>query len=172
MVRLHFSESGVEPISVNTEHYIARYIIGKKETFARIHFAKADQLESLLADYGRLHEANCHIFSSMCDAFYSGVFTDWQRTRVLLDEFREAVAGTLEWTVNSHLNVKANFARLWFGELKDPNAPLSIALADADERMLAFLNADKDVRAVTSLHLRKIYRFVGEFIFEEAGVPF
>src|ERR1051325_147062 len=90
LVRLHFSDTGVNATSVDTDHYIARYIIQKKETFARIHFVKAEKFGHVLSDYGRLHEANCQLASSMCDAFYLDVFADWRRTQVFLEDFRRS----------------------------------------------------------------------------------
>lgn len=41
-----------------------------KETFSRIRFIKADHFSQYLADYGRLHTANCKWFSDRCNDFY------------------------------------------------------------------------------------------------------
>ncbi|MFZ2540700.1 MAG: hypothetical protein WAW75_02880, partial [Gallionella sp.] len=41
LVRLKFSDESINPELINSEHYIARYIIKKGESFSRIRFIKA-----------------------------------------------------------------------------------------------------------------------------------
>jgi hypothetical protein len=45
LVQLYFKDSGQRATEVDEEHYIARYIINKRETFARIHFVRSDKFE-------------------------------------------------------------------------------------------------------------------------------
>ena len=62
MVRLDFKSKGIRELAINSEHYIARYIIRKKETFSRIRFLRANAFSAELSDYGRFHQANCSWF--------------------------------------------------------------------------------------------------------------
>lgn len=73
LVRLKFCDQGIEPTSVAYEQYIARYIIGGKETFARVRFATPGQFAVDLQDYARLHKANCSWAAQSIEAFYDGV---------------------------------------------------------------------------------------------------
>lgn len=59
LVRLRFSDEEIHPESIDSEHYIARYIIKKKESFSRVRFLKASSFKNALADYNRLHSGNC-----------------------------------------------------------------------------------------------------------------
>lgn len=73
LVRLKFNDEGIKPELINAEHYIARYIIRKSESFSRIRFVKASYFNDTLADYDRLHNANCKWFNNTYRHFYDGV---------------------------------------------------------------------------------------------------
>lgn len=64
LVRLHFKGTAVTATEVDSEHYIARYIIRRTPTVSRIRFLRAQAFEKTLPDYDRLHSANCKWFSS------------------------------------------------------------------------------------------------------------
>ena len=69
LIRLKFSGTEISQTEVDTEHYLARYIIRKREVFARIRFVRAGVFGLVLEDYGRLHLANCKWFAAECDIF-------------------------------------------------------------------------------------------------------
>jgi hypothetical protein len=62
LIRIHFTPSGTEAISVDDVDYIANYIVRKKETFARVHFVRYEILSRIFKDYNQLHENNCIAF--------------------------------------------------------------------------------------------------------------
>src|SRR5436309_1896997 len=49
--------------------------------------SRSDKFETALEDYGRLHSANCDIFSKTCEEFYADVLSDRKRTQVFSEEF-------------------------------------------------------------------------------------
>jgi hypothetical protein len=59
LVRLDFSGNGdIAETEVDEETYVARYIIAKQQTFARIHIVRFAALFKALKRYDALHEAN------------------------------------------------------------------------------------------------------------------
>lgn len=95
--RLMFSGKEIKCTKIDTEHYLARYIVKKKETFSRIRFIRANAFANSLNDYGRLHQANSKVFSRYCDSFYDGILKDYRRNSVLMDEFKTTIRWTLSW---------------------------------------------------------------------------
>ena len=88
LVRLKFAGDKISAERVDSEHYIARYIIKKKESFSRVRFIKASSFSASLVDYDRLHVANCDWFERTHNHFFEEAVKDWKRTEVLIDEFR------------------------------------------------------------------------------------
>src|SRR5690606_19239495 len=70
LVRLTFSKTEIKATPIESEQYVARYIIGRKETFARVRFVTPSKFVRDLADYGRLHKANCKWVEETLDEFY------------------------------------------------------------------------------------------------------
>ena len=170
LIRLKFSGGDIKGSEIDTEHYIARYIVRKKETFSRIRFIKADMFPALLADYGRLHAANCKWFGLTCDAFYEQVVGDLHRTRVFLEDFTEAVKWFLRWRVSRQLQKTIDLDTLslnWRGSKK----LLSLS-ASLDADVIAFLNGDEEIKRHVAGQLKKIYRYDGPFNFDDDDIPF
>ena len=72
LVRMMFDGPNIKCEPIDAEQYLARYIIKRKDTFARIRFIKANAFPAALDDYARLHAANCQWAGSECDAFLQG----------------------------------------------------------------------------------------------------
>ena len=79
LVRLQFSNEEIHAESIDSEHYIARYIIKKKESFARVRFIKASSFKTALADYSRLHTGNCRWFGLTYGRFFETIRTEVHR---------------------------------------------------------------------------------------------
>jgi hypothetical protein len=170
LVRLHFSKDKIVEIETEAEQYVARYIIGRKETFSRVRFIKADAFDRLLTDYSRLHLANCHWLTTLHTSFYKDVMEDPQRVRVFIDEFRESV----EW-----------YLRFRAGQVSKADKPLtSLSLEwnpsgnqvnvtiGADAGVIVFLNGDAKAKRHVAGALKKLYQYEGPFGFAEDDFPF
>lgn len=155
---------------IESEHYVSRYIINKSETFSRIRFLTASEFKSALKDYGRLHQANCKWFDAQIDSFYEGILEDYNRSSVLINEFRSEVEWRISFAVKklpagkltkSSLDVgwnrKGKYAVVSFWEI----APFVEAL-----------NENAELKKKVSAALEKIYRYTGEFRFEIEDIPF
>lgn len=172
LVRLDFDKSSIKASPVEAEHYIAQYIIHKKETVSRIHFVMANKFEQLLADYGQLHSANCKLMSNLCDEFYHDVFRHRERVAVFLDDIRLHLRGRLWSRVYSVLRVNIDFANISI-DWNDDESKLVVNVPNGTNvEVLAFLNSDKDVQETMTLALKNFYRYEGAFSFAEEDIPF
>jgi hypothetical protein len=177
LVQLYFKDSGQRATEVDEEHYIARYIINKRETFARIHFVRSDKFETALEDYGRLHAANCTIFSKLCDEFYLDVFSETKRTQVFLEEFESEIKLMLWSRLRSGLNLDAKFEGLWLYWAKKEHRvevmiPDNVEMSPVSDKVVAFLNNDKEAMHHVRKALEKYYRYTGPFSFGIDDLPF
>jgi len=155
LVRLDFDDSGVRAVSVDTEHYIARYIVHKKETFARVHFVCIDSLEAVLDDYDRLHQANVAFFDQQIDYFYQNIFLDSKRLDVLQEEFFQAVRWRIESASRRRLGheIDAKGLSLYWNAKEQT---LCLALDNGEDSMDA-LNSDTDLSKEIRAALKKVF---------------
>jgi hypothetical protein len=83
LVRLDFSADGdIDETSVEEETYVARYIIARQQTFARIHIVQFGALLRVLNRYNALHEANVAFFEVLNRKFYQEAIGFEERGRV------------------------------------------------------------------------------------------
>lgn len=170
IVRLMFSGSSIEATSVESEHYIARYIVKKREAFSRIRFLSADSFATALPDYGALHSANCQWFDSECNAFYRDIASDAKRLNVLLDDFRKQAGYEIRWALLRN-NVKAPDAssiNLYWDESSNS---LNIWAPFGTEGA-SLLNGDAKAKKAATDALQSVYRYSGSFVFEDEDIPF
>jgi hypothetical protein len=166
LVRLKFNDESIKPELRNSEHYIARYIIRKSESFSRIRFVKASHFKDTLADYDRLHNANCKWFYNTYNRFYDGVVKDSKRIKVYLDDFRDKVS----WALNEKLlekfgkNIQSTDVNLEWNSEKNI---LSVTLPTYDTSIYEFLNNDEHSTKIVANALKKIYLYYGEFNFRD-----
>lgn len=170
LIRIMFKGDEIRTEPIDNEHYIARYIIKKRESFSRIRFIKASSFKQSLSDYNQLHTANCHLVDRCINCFYEKALADWERTNQLIDTFREK----LEWALNYRLShwIKKNY------QVKDLSLSwqekehrLAVTLT-AEPEVFDFLNSDAESKTSVARVLKEIYRYTGEFIFIEDDLPF
>jgi hypothetical protein len=159
LVRLHFDGSKVVGSPVTDEQYVARYIIKKKEMFARIHFINIHEFPQVLEDYGRLHAANGTIFPEDKESFYRDILTDNNRVSVFAEDFSRAVLWMLSLRLRQHARGHADLdsVSLSWNE-KHGRVDICVALSDDD---IAFLSGDAKAREVVTRALKKVYRYEG-----------
>lgn len=170
LVRLRFSDDEIQAESIDSEHYIARYIIKKKESFARVRFLRASSFKAALADYNKLHTANCRWFERTHGRFFEEVIKDWKRTQVLVDEFR----ATLRWSLLYRLErkLKKSYETKYLDlAWRAKEGRLAVTLPASSE-VFEFLNGDDESRTAVAKALKDVYRYSGEFFFGEDDIPF
>jgi hypothetical protein len=169
LVRLMFSEQNVEATRIESEHYVARYIIKKREIFSRIRFINADSFANAIADYGALHLANCNWFGLEYEAFFQDVVKNDDRLIVLAEDFRKAIAWHIRYTLIQNSLVAPKFSEInlsW----NQSKGVLQIC-APVGTKGASVLNADTGVAETVVKALQSIYHYVGEFEFDDDSIP-
>lgn len=170
LVRLRFEGDSIKAEPIDSEHYVARYIIKKKESFSRVRFIKSSSFRSALADYNRLHTANCSWFERENKKFFEEAIKDWNRTHVLLDEFRTKLKWSLLYRLERDWKLSFDAKSLSL-DWRANERQVAVTLP-ADTEALAFLNKDKDSRTAVAGALKDVYRYSGEFFFADDDIPF
>ncbi|MGJ0515141.1 MAG: hypothetical protein ACR65O_05240 [Methylomicrobium sp.] len=170
LLRLQFTSDNISAEPIESEHYIARYIIRKRETFSRIRFLRADSFSAILADYERLHRANCKWFDSECNTFYADILTDPIRTDTLLEDFQKEVARNLSWILERHNQKGIQLSSIFL--FWDNKKNLVSVYAPFGHVGTQLLNSNEQARRHVTEALEKIYRYTGQFEFEDDDIPF
>ena len=169
LVRIRFLPAGPSASFVQSEHYVANYIIRMKEEAARIRFINASAFPGLIPDYDALHKFNCEYFLETHDAFYKDIVDDSKRLDVYLPEFQKAVSWQLHWRLYKTFNADVDTKKvdLYWDESRDSLAILTFM----DQRYVDFLNSDTETKNTVSKALSKIYQYKGAFHFDN-DIPF
>lgn len=169
LIRLMFKGDEIKGSSVDSETYIARYIVKKRETFSRIRFVRAASFEDKLNEYGALHNANLQWFESQRNEFYSDAVEDWDKRQVFAEDFAREIKWFLEHKLFKEFGEDIDLpspALYWSGNERS----LSVTMPLTDEQA-AYLNEDDEVLAHVAGKLKKFYRYEGEFKFVD-DIPF
>jgi hypothetical protein len=161
LVQLKFEGAEIQQTEVETEHYLARYIIRKREIFARIRFIRARVFASVLEDYGRLHLSNCKWFAAECDSFYKDILQDWSRPEILLDDFVRKFRSQVEWRLQTQFNRSFDLSKPGPYWNKSTNS-FEIGF-DLPDDVIDFMSKDAAIKKCFKDALNSIYRFDGEF---------
>lgn len=170
LVRLVICNDEITQEAIESEHYISRYIIKKRETFSRIRFIGFSSFKKKLEDYDRLHKANCKWFDSAITSFYDEILKDYKRASILVEDFRSKVSWDIYLSVQKahRLKIEKNLISVgWNGF--DRRAKVEIV---CDESIVRTLNADAELRPKVEKALKEVYRYSGEFNFEVDDIPF
>jgi hypothetical protein len=170
LLRLHFENKKITAHPIDSEHYIARYIIRKQTSFSRIRFIHADAFSRYLADYDRLHNANCTWFSDQLTKFYDGAVTSWEKTDVFIEDFRRSAGWHIKWRLTEERNVEVALKDIgleWRAFEGKPAVTVGV-----NNQALTWLNQDEKSRQYAARGLRDIYRYEGDFFFDVEEVPF
>ena len=175
MIRLMFKGDAPSASEVESEQYLASYIIDKKQKVSRIRFIRASAFKRAIAEYNELHMFNCKVFSDYCNEFYDGVLGDRDRTKIFIDDFRKAVWWRLQWHIYAKFNKELNkeFKRDQIGlSWKADRGYVAVTLP-LEKYHLDFLNDNEKSKAVVAEALSTLYRYKGPFEFaEDDDIPF
>ena len=144
LIRLKFTGDEIKAEPINSEHYIARYIIKKKESFSRVRFLTASHFNTSLEDYNRLHAANCQWFERTYNNFFDEAVKDWKRTEVFIEEFREKLRWSLFWRLEREFD-KSYSTNILSLDWKSKENRLAVTLP-VDPEVLEFLNGVDETR--------------------------
>jgi len=170
LVRLFFEGAAIESQPVEQEHYIARYIIKKQATFSRIRFMRADVFASLLPEYASLHQENCLWFDAQCNEFYVDIVKDSKRSEALISDFRKEVRWNIRWSLIEKKLPPPDIDKLnFYWSDRDTRIQIYGPFGSAGAQAL---NDDQKVRVKVAEALTKVYRYSGDFAFDDDDIPF
>lgn len=172
MYRLMFAAkgSGITSSKVDSEHYIARYIVSKRESFSRIRFLTAQAFPSALEDYGRLHAANARWFAAEHSTFYKNIMQDPARVKVLEKSFYAQIKNVVKWRVEAHFKNIKNFDEEPFLFWDKKAGALEVSYFETEE-VERWMNDTPEIREIVRDALDGVYRYTGPFQFA-GGIPF
>jgi len=170
LVRLVLKNDDISQEIVNSDHYISRYIIKKRETCSRIRFISYSSLEEKLKDYIQLHKNNCKWFDTELHSFYSDILKDYTRSNILIEEFRSGVWWNIYCAIQCTHDLKSNMDKISVGW----NQELDCATVEVfcNESVISRLNTDTALKEKIRATLKKVYRYDGDFVFEIDDIPF
>jgi hypothetical protein len=169
LVRLLFSGTNISQAEVDTEHYLARYIIRKREVFSRVRFIRANAFNASLPDYTRLHNANCTWFGAECTTFYTGILSDWRRKDLFVEDFAAKFRIWAGWRLERQYKRTIDLGEptLYWND-SDSSVRVGFELPDD---VIAFMNEDAEIRKQIANALKSIYRYDGQFTITH-DIPF
>lgn len=165
LIRLTIGDKEIKEELISSEHYISRYIIKKKESFSRVRFITFNSLGKSLPDYDRQHQLNCSWFDRLIDDYFKTPLKSVEKSKVLLDDFRGAVYWDLLIAAKrvGGGNFEKNDINLsWNSSLDCPRVELP-----ENGPVILSLNESQNLKQFIQSVLNDIYRYQGQFIFEE-----
>ncbi|SDB18596.1 hypothetical protein SAMN03159382_01677 [Pseudomonas sp. NFACC23-1] len=169
LVRILFDGEKVAASQVDSEDYVSRYILRKKDSTSRIKFVTAKKFGDVIKDYSRLHSENCAMFEDVYEDFYRDVYKKYKKSSILVEELRLALIGKLssayyraagDWLSYKDVSI--------FWDEKKEIVTIDFDLSvDVINRM----NASKECKEVGKAALLKVYRYKGDFEYS-VNIPF
>lgn len=169
LIKLHFAGNTISPSKVDDARCVFSYIVDKRETSSRIHFCTFDSLERVLESYDKLYQLDISFYRMLLEKFYDNILSDFKRTNVLKKEFEREVLWTYNQFYKRQFSTEGKIENIYF--YHQEGAALRIAL-EVPSEAVEFFNKHERVKATTKNALRWIYRYSGDFVFEEDTIPF
>lgn len=172
LIRLDFTNASRDLKEIEQEIYLSNYIVNKKQTSSRIHFVKYSSVDKVLNYYDKLHEINLVSFDRLLNNFYVNVFSDFNRKKIFLPDFRHTIHSRLwfELYKNYKIEIKEEeITLLWSNETQSLDITISSIY---DKNIIAFLNRETKLKENIKDALAKIYRYHGNFKFEVDDIAF
>lgn len=169
LCRLMFHGTEIKYTQIASEHYLARYIIRKREVFSRVRFIRANSFATVLEDYSRLHKSNCNWFGAECNAFYVGILNDSHRKDGLMNDFKKKFELPVRWRLERKFKRSiepGDPAIYWMDDIKEARVGF-----DLPDDVLEFMDSDAEIRKHVSGALESVFRYVGPFKIE-FDIPF
>jgi hypothetical protein len=172
LYRLMFAKTGtgIACDAIESEQYIARYIVSKRESFSRVRFLTSSSFAAALDDYGRLHAANAKWFAAEHSSFYAGILEDPTRTRALEKKFYDKLRHVVKNKVERRFKDLESFDEEPWLSWSAKRSLLMVGYFESDQ-VLEFMNESTEIRSVVASALKDVYRYAGPFEFS-LDIPF
>jgi hypothetical protein len=170
LIRLFFDGSSIDSKEISQEHFIARYIIRKQETFSRIRFMQADAFSRLLPEYSSLHRENCRWFDAQCNEFYVDIVKDGKRAQELITDFRREIRWDIRLALSAKRLPALDVEKVdFYWSTKDERVQIYGPFGSAGAQVL---NNDPKIAEKVAVAFKKVYRYTGCFEFDDDDIPF
>lgn len=172
LYRLMFAKQGEEIKSskIDSEFYIARYIVSKRESFSRIRFLTAKAFTDALAGYSQLHSANAKWFSREMANFYKDIIKDQNRIKVLENKFYAKIKIPVKLRIQEQFRNLSNFFEEPILSWNEEKGLLDISYFVPDE-VEAWMNNSPEINSTVRNALQSVYQYTGPFRFADS-IPF
>lgn len=169
LVRILFDGEKVEASRVDSEDYVSRYILRKKDSTSRIKFVVAKKFGDVILDYSRLHSENCAMFEEVYEDFYKDAYKKYRKSSLLYEDLRFALSGKLNSAYYKSTGEWIDFKEVsifW-----DDKKQIVTIDFDFNFEVIDRMNASKECMDIGKAALLKVYRYEGDFEYA-VGIPF
>lgn len=171
LLRINYGNGEPSVDNISSDIYVGSYIINKKETISRVHFIMSDGFDSCLSTYNMLHSHNIKQTSVIFESYYIDCLKDKRKVDLFLNEFSR----NIRWNIYKAIrelrtdgSIKDVIGICW----DERKTCVAITVDDVwKEEEVDALNANNKIKVEVASALKKIYRYEGEFYFDN-NVPF
>lgn len=170
LIRLDFEGDRVTGVPINDEVYVADYIVNKQQTFAKIHFIRAEKFRTILEQYNQLHKSNMEAFKAIHEKFCNEITRDPKK----LNLFKKDLANDLWWSDYSELNDLSGIGKAlkkgwlsWNDNEEQLEFELDLQSGDVER-----INEVGVLRKELAEALKKYYKYEGRSRFAVDEIPF
>lgn len=166
LIRIHFHENKITATNIDSEDYVSKYILNKKDSISRIKFLTAKKFEESIKPYSTLHSENVIFFEELNSSFYKDILQARERAKLLLPEFRLAIKKYL-WSPYYALTKETlkpeNFDVGW----SKVTGEAVIEIDTSTETISALNDDDASVKCAKKI-LLEVYKYNGDVFFEDS----
>ncbi|WP_349746668.1 hypothetical protein [Pseudomonas frederiksbergensis] len=166
LIRVKFEDDKIIASQIESENYISKYILNKKESVSRIKFITAKAFENSIKEYSTLHNENAQLIEDLNRDFFKDILQTRERAKILLPEFKDAVKKYLRSpyyaAAQQALNID-QFDISWDNRTKE-----AIIEIDTTREIVSELNDDDACIRAAKQILLDVFKYTGSVYFEEA----
>lgn len=172
LISVRFAEADTTAVAVDSEDYICRYIINKKEERSRIKFVTAQAFSDSIINYDKLHQKNIEYLQELYRDFYSDCYKREKKAKALLpDLIRESRPILNRALFRNRLGARkiTELTVSWY----ETTRSLSIGVVSDDLDLAQVDKLDRDLTLKRELAdvLENVFHYDGEFTLE-VDIPF
>ncbi len=172
LLKINFSQQQLIAEEIESENYIANYIVNKNENSSRIRFVKSSNFQNIIGDYDTLHQYNCWVLPKLYEEFYiDNYFNVNDRIKILQNILLSELGDFTNNIINDkfkHFEEYISIDRLYI-HLDEETNFLYILLCDTpsilEDYIIDFLNKNKETKKQYSKKLKEIFKHEGDFSF-------
>lgn len=171
LLRINYGDDEPSVDNISSDIYVGSYIINKRETISRVHFIMSEEFDSFLGTYNRLHSHNVQQTSVIFESYFADCLKDNKKVDLFLNEFSQSIRFNI-YRVIRGLRSDDNINNVIGISWKEAKKSVAITVDDVwREEEVEALNSNSELKVKVAAALKKIYRYEGEFYFDDS-VPF